>query len=461
MTVRRTRLRPRSSAGPTGRRGVRRARHRRRHHRRGVALDAAARGLRTALVERDDFASGTSSKSSKLVHGGLRYLQQKEYLPRLREPARAPAPARQRAAPRRGPAVPHPAVRQGRRRQQGGGQGVQHRAVALRPHRRHAHRQAPQAHHRDEALAHMPTLRSRPPRRRVPVLRRRRPTTPGSRSTIARTAVLDHGAVARQPRAGRPASLKDATAGHRARIEPSARRHRRCGPTVVVNAAGVWADDVRALDEGADPRLDPAGQGHPPHGARGDRCRCDIAAVLPVPERPALDLRRAVGRPRLPRHHRHRLRRARSTTRSAPPRTSPTCSTRSTPASPSRSPRPTCSAPGRACARSCKGAGSRSAPPTCRGDTRVAHVRPCGRGHGHRRQAHDLPEDGRGHRRRGRQAARRGDGDRRQPPEAPAAPRGGHRGSADRRPRPPRRRADRPRPSGSALRQRGRATCSP
>jgi glycerol-3-phosphate dehydrogenase len=41
----------------------------------GVALDAAARGLRTALVERDDVASGTSSKSSKMVHGGLRYLQ--------------------------------------------------------------------------------------------------------------------------------------------------------------------------------------------------------------------------------------------------------------------------------------------------------------------------------------------------------------------------------------------------
>src|SRR3954451_22355924 len=41
----------------------------------GVALDAASRGLRTALIERHDFASGTSSKSSKLVHGGLRYLQ--------------------------------------------------------------------------------------------------------------------------------------------------------------------------------------------------------------------------------------------------------------------------------------------------------------------------------------------------------------------------------------------------
>jgi glycerol-3-phosphate dehydrogenase len=41
----------------------------------GVALDAATRGLSVALVEKADFASGTSSRSSKLVHGGLRYLQ--------------------------------------------------------------------------------------------------------------------------------------------------------------------------------------------------------------------------------------------------------------------------------------------------------------------------------------------------------------------------------------------------
>ncbi|HEX8052109.1 MAG TPA: FAD-dependent oxidoreductase, partial [Thermoleophilaceae bacterium] len=41
----------------------------------GVALDAASRGYSVALVERDDFAAGTSSRSSKLVHGGLRYLQ--------------------------------------------------------------------------------------------------------------------------------------------------------------------------------------------------------------------------------------------------------------------------------------------------------------------------------------------------------------------------------------------------
>jgi glycerol-3-phosphate dehydrogenase len=44
----------------------------------GVALDAASRGLRTALVERDDFASGTSGRSSRLVHGGVRYLSHGE-----------------------------------------------------------------------------------------------------------------------------------------------------------------------------------------------------------------------------------------------------------------------------------------------------------------------------------------------------------------------------------------------
>src|SRR6204780_5628430 len=41
----------------------------------GVALDAASRGYSVALVEQADYASGTSSRSSKLVHGGLRYLQ--------------------------------------------------------------------------------------------------------------------------------------------------------------------------------------------------------------------------------------------------------------------------------------------------------------------------------------------------------------------------------------------------
>jgi glycerol-3-phosphate dehydrogenase len=42
----------------------------------GCALDAALRGLQVALVEKEDFASGTSSKSTKLIHGGVRYLEQ-------------------------------------------------------------------------------------------------------------------------------------------------------------------------------------------------------------------------------------------------------------------------------------------------------------------------------------------------------------------------------------------------
>src|SRR4051794_22127340 len=41
----------------------------------GVALDAASRGYSVALLERDDFGTGTSSRSSKMVHGGLRSLQ--------------------------------------------------------------------------------------------------------------------------------------------------------------------------------------------------------------------------------------------------------------------------------------------------------------------------------------------------------------------------------------------------
>ena len=41
----------------------------------GCALDAATRGLKTAMVEADDFSAGTSSRSTKLIHGGLRYLQ--------------------------------------------------------------------------------------------------------------------------------------------------------------------------------------------------------------------------------------------------------------------------------------------------------------------------------------------------------------------------------------------------
>ena len=45
----------------------------------GALLDATSRGLRAAIVEQDDIASGTSSRSSRLIHGGLRYLEQYQF----------------------------------------------------------------------------------------------------------------------------------------------------------------------------------------------------------------------------------------------------------------------------------------------------------------------------------------------------------------------------------------------
>jgi glycerol-3-phosphate dehydrogenase len=80
----------------------------------GIARDAAARGLRVALAEADDFAAGTSSRSSKLIHGGLRYLAMGEVgmvretalerkavhamAPHLAEPCWMLVPARNRAS---------------------------------------------------------------------------------------------------------------------------------------------------------------------------------------------------------------------------------------------------------------------------------------------------------------------------------------------------------------------------
>ena len=45
----------------------------------GLALDAVTRGLKTALIEKRDFAAGTSSRSTKLIHGGLRYLEHYDF----------------------------------------------------------------------------------------------------------------------------------------------------------------------------------------------------------------------------------------------------------------------------------------------------------------------------------------------------------------------------------------------
>ena len=46
----------------------------------GVALEAVSRGLKCAVIDKNDFASGTSSRSTKLAHGGVRYFEQMMYL---------------------------------------------------------------------------------------------------------------------------------------------------------------------------------------------------------------------------------------------------------------------------------------------------------------------------------------------------------------------------------------------
>jgi glycerol-3-phosphate dehydrogenase len=246
----------------------------------GVALDAASRGLRTALVEKDDFASGTSSKSSKLIHGGLRYLQQGEYrlvYENLVERQRLLDNAPHLVSP-----LPFLIPLFGR-------DGVVNRSVArvyrtalwlydltggVRIGRRH------EKVSRAQALAHLPTLRAehlvagflywdaRADDARLTL-------------TVVRTAVLDHGAVAvnHAPVTSLVTGPDGRVQG--ARVAPDGADPFDIRASVVVNAAGVWSDQVRALDERYDPRsIRPAKGIH--ITVANEAFPCDIAAVIPV-----------------------------------------------------------------------------------------------------------------------------------------------------------------------------------
>jgi glycerol-3-phosphate dehydrogenase len=242
----------------------------------GVALDAASRGLRTALVERDDFASGTSSKSSKLVHGGLRYLQQKEFVLVYENLAE-----RQRLL-ENAPHLVHPLPFL---IPLFGKEGTVNKAVAriynnalwmydltggLRIGKRHRRIS------RDETLAHMPTLDTR---KLVAGFLYYDAQADDARLTltIARTAVVDYGAAALN-HAGVTELVKDASGrAVGARLDNDIEIRARA----VVNAAGVWSDDVRALDEGQHPQsIRPAKGVHV--SVPWAKVRCDIAAVVPV-----------------------------------------------------------------------------------------------------------------------------------------------------------------------------------
>jgi glycerol-3-phosphate dehydrogenase len=246
----------------------------------GVALDAATRGLRVALVERDDFASGTSSKSSKLVHGGLRYLQQKEIglvyeALAERQVLRRIAPHLVRVLPFLLPVfgkdglVPKPLARA-----LGSAMWMYDLTGGVRIGKLHQRIDA------DEAHAHMPTLR----RERLAasyVYYDAQADDARLTLTIARTAA-DHGAAVVNHAAVR-AFVKDASGNIRGAVVRADGSDIAVSCASVVNATGVWADDVRALDEGTHP-----GSIRPAKGIHvsvpWQRLRNDIAVVLPVPK---------------------------------------------------------------------------------------------------------------------------------------------------------------------------------
>jgi glycerol-3-phosphate dehydrogenase len=252
----------------------------------GCALDAASRGLRTALVERDDFASGTSSKSSKLVHGGLRYLQQGDVrlvyqALRERQRLRKNAPHLVKVLPfllpvfaGKGGVVPKKLARAlgtimwGYDLTGGVRIGKMHKRISV-----------------EQTLAHVPTLR---PDRLAPSYLYYDAQADDARLTlaVARTAALDHGAAVANG-VGVIDVIKDSrgrACGVRAEVHEGAlTREIEIHADAVVNAGGVWADDVRALDEAQHP-----GSIRPAKGIHitvpWSKVQNDIAAVIPVPK---------------------------------------------------------------------------------------------------------------------------------------------------------------------------------
>ena len=246
----------------------------------GVALDAAARGMSVAVVERDDFASGTSSKSSKLVHGGLRYLQQGEV--GLVYEALAERQRLLRNAPHLVRTLPFLIPMFGK----GGvipakisrllGMAMWGYDVTGGWRVGRTHQRLDQA----EALTYMPTL---PEERLVSAYLYYDAAADDARLvlTVLRTAALEFGAVA----ANHVGATGISTAGDGTvdGVEVQADGERFTIRTrSVVNAAGVWSDQVLALDEGADPdSIRPAKGIH--LTVPWDKVRNQIAAVVPVP----------------------------------------------------------------------------------------------------------------------------------------------------------------------------------
>ena len=250
----------------------------------GVALDAASRGLRTALVEKGDFASGTSSKSSKMIHGGIRYLQQREF--RLVYENLAERQHLLDNAPHLVSPLPFLIPLFGR-------DGVVSKAVARSYSSAlwmydltggwrigERHREIT----KDDALAHLPTLNTD---HLVAGFLYFDARADDARLTLSvlRTAALEFGAVAANYTPVVRLTDKHGSAdGAVVRPVPGDEESEfLIRARIVVNASGVWADAVRALDEGTDPHaIRPAKGVHVTVPA--ERLPCDIAAVIPVPK---------------------------------------------------------------------------------------------------------------------------------------------------------------------------------
>lgn len=211
----------------------------------GAALDAATRGLSVALIEQRDWAAGTSSRSSKLIHGGLRYLEQGE-VGLVREARREQSLMLDRLCPHLVrpvsfllPLDPRPLTRPWQRLYYGAGVLLYEWLSGERLLPRHRH------YGRRGALARFPALR---PEILSGAIEYWDARVDDARHTLtlARTAALHGAAVATSVRAEGFVDAGSRISGIRARCLETGERF-EIAARRIVNATGVWTDEVQDM----------------------------------------------------------------------------------------------------------------------------------------------------------------------------------------------------------------------
>jgi glycerol-3-phosphate dehydrogenase len=246
----------------------------------GAALDAVTRGLKVALVERDDFASGTSSKSSKLIHGGLRYLQQGDVrlvyqALRERKRLRRNAPHLVKVLPFMIPILTKNGVVSKKiARALGSAMWMYDLTGGWRIGKLHRRLSA------KKAFAHLPTM---PQEKLASGYLYFDAEADDARLVLAvlQTAAQRGAVIAN--RCSVSSITSSSTTSHIITgIDTLTGQSFTMRTRSVVNATGVWADDVRALDEKVHPdTIRPAKGVH--LTVPWEKVRNDIAVVIPVP----------------------------------------------------------------------------------------------------------------------------------------------------------------------------------